>query len=133
MYKYITAIILTLGVVLASEAQVVVKWDELNKEWFINSGGYPSDEPSLDSLYYRLHDFALTLKPDGTYRMEFSKDKVETGKFETDRKKRELILTEDKTGKKLSYSVAELTPELLTLTISERYSWAYYLSLTSHR
>lgn len=133
MYKYIVAIILTLSVATATHAQVIVKWDELNRDWFINSGGYPADEPSLDSLYYKLHDFRLTLKADGTYKMEFSKTKSESGKFETDKKKRELILTEDKTGKKLAYSVAELTPDILTLTIGEKYTWAYYLSLTSHQ
>ncbi len=133
MYKYIAALILTLAVTAGSNAQVIVKWDELPKEWFINSGGYPADEPALDSLYYRLHDFKLLLKADGTYKMVFTKDKFETGKFEADKKKRELVLTEDKTGKKLAYSVAELTPDVLTLTIGEKYTWAYYLSLTSHQ
>jgi hypothetical protein len=65
--------------------------------------------------------------------MVFSKTKEEIGKFETDKKKRELILIEDGTGKRLAYSVAELTPDLLMLTIGEKYTWAYYLSLTSHQ
>jgi hypothetical protein len=132
MYKFIAIIILSLAAT-ATQAQVIVKWDELNRDWYINSGGYPADEPVLDSLYYKLHDFKLQLKADGTYRMVFSKTKEEIGKFETDKKKRELILIEDGTGKRLAYSVAELTPDLLMLTIGEKYTWAYYLSLTSHQ
>jgi hypothetical protein len=133
MYKYITIVILAFFLSIGAKAQVIVKWSELNKEWFINSAGYPADEPTLDSLYYKLHDFKLMLKPDSTYKMVFSKTLEETGKFSTDKKKRELILTSDKTGKKLAYSVAELTPDILTLTIGEKYSWAYYLNLTSHQ
>ncbi|HVD98546.1 MAG TPA: hypothetical protein VNB90_10110 [Cytophagaceae bacterium] len=132
MYKFIAIIILSLAAT-ATQAQVIVKWDELNRDWYINSGGYPADEPVLDSLYYKLHDFKLQLKADGTYRMVFSKTKEEIGKFETDKKKRELILIENGTGKRLAYSVAELTPDLLMLTIGEKYTWAYYLSLTSHQ
>jgi hypothetical protein len=134
MYKYIIVIaVLTFLSAAKVQAQVIVKWDELNKEWFINSAGYPADEPTLDTLYYKLHDFKLLLKGDGTYKMVFSKDSFETGKFEADKKKRELILTADKTGRILAYSVAELTPDILTLTIGAKYSWAYYLSLTSHQ
>lgn len=133
MFKCITTVIFALLLSAASEAQVIVKWDELNKDWYINSGAYPADEPTLDSLYYRLHDFKLLLKADGTYKMFFTKDKFETGKFETDKQKRELRLKDDKTGTVLVYSVAELTPDVLTLTIGEKYTWAYYLSLTSHQ
>ena len=134
MYKYVI-VIAVMAFLSAAEvhAQLLVKWDELNREWFINSAGYPSDEPVLDTLYYKLHDFKLLLKTDGTYKMVFSKDSLETGKFEADKKKRELILTADGTGRKLAYSVAELTPDILTLTIGAKYSWAYYLSLTSHQ
>ncbi len=120
-------------IAISANAQVVVKWSELNKDWHINSAGYPSDEPALDSLYYKLHDFKLQLKTDSTYKMTFSKDSVETGKFSVDKRKRELILTTDKTGRKLAYSVAELTPDVLLLTIGEKYSWAYYISLTPHQ
>ena len=133
MFKYIATVTFMLILAITAEAQVIVKWDELPKEWYINSSGYPSDEPVLDSLYYKLHDFKLSLNADGTYKMVFSKTKTEVGKYETDKKKRELILTEDKTGKKLAYSVAELTPDILMLTIGEKYTWAYYLSLTSHQ
>jgi hypothetical protein len=135
MYKYIIIVFMVLAFLFTTkvQAQLIVKWDELNKEWFINSAGYPSDEPTLDTLYYKLHDFKLLLKTDGTYKMVFSKDSSETGKFEADKKKRELILMADGTGRKLAYSVAELTPDILTLTIGAKYSWVYYLSLTSHQ
>jgi hypothetical protein len=133
MTKYVIITVLTLFLTIPTKAQVIVKWDELNRDWFINSSGYPSEEPSLDSLYYKLHDFQLMLKPGGTYKMIFSKDKFDTGKYEIDKTKRELVLTVDKTGQKLAYSVAELTPDVLILTIGEKYTWAYYLSLTSHQ
>ena len=132
MNKYITITVLVFFIALSAEAQVIVKWDELSKDWSMNSAGYPAEEPALDSLYYRLHDFQLLLKADSTYTMAFSKDSVETGKFEVNRKKKELIFTPGK-GKKLAYSVAELTPDILTLIIGEKYTWAYYLSLTSHK
>ena len=133
MHKYIITTVFALFVVTASDAQVIVKWDELNKDWYINSGAYPADEPALDSLYYKLHDFKLFLKAEGTYKMIFTKDKFETGKFTFDKQKRELYLKDDKSGKVLAYSVAELTPDVLTLTIGEKYTWAYYISLTSHQ
>jgi len=133
MYKYITSVILAFSIAAGARGQVIVKWTELNKEWYINSAGYPADEPALDSLYYKLHDFKLLLNSDSTYRMVFSKTSSETGKFSADKKKRELIFTSDKTGKKLAYSVAELTPDVLTLTIGEKYTWIYYLSLTPHQ
>jgi hypothetical protein len=133
MHKYIITIVFALFTVATSEAQVIVKWDELNKDWHINSGAYPADEPALDSLYYKLHDFKLFLKAEGTYKMIFTKDKFETGKFTFDKQKRELYLKDDKSGKVLAYSVAELTPDVLTLTIGEKYTWAYYISLTSHQ
>ncbi len=133
MHKYIVLLMVTLAVTFEAKAQVIVKWDELPKEWYINSGGYPADEPALDSLYYKLHDFKLLLKADGSYKMVFTKDRFEAGKYVADKKKKELVLTEDKTGKVLAYSVAELTPDLLTLTIGEKYTWAYYLNLTSHQ
>ncbi|HSZ25733.1 MAG TPA: hypothetical protein VK766_08455 [Cytophagaceae bacterium] len=132
MSKYIIITMLPILLAVSAEAQVIVKWDEISKEWFINSAGYPAEEPSLDSLYFRLHDFKLSLNADGSYQMIFSKDSVETGKYESDKKKRELILTADKSGKKLAYSVAELTPHILTLTIGKKYSWAYYISLTPY-
>ena len=133
MNKYIITAFFVLFVMATSEAQVIVKWDELNRDWYINSGAYPADEPALDSLYYKLHDFKLSLKADGTYKMIFTKDKFETGKFTFDKQKRELYLKDDKTSKVLAYSVAELTPDVLTLTIGEKYTWAYYISLTSHQ
>jgi hypothetical protein len=133
MNKYVIAFIFAFFLAISTNAQVIVKWDELSRDWFINSGAYPADEPALDSLYYKLHDFMLSLKADGTYKMVYTKDKVETGKFTFDKQKRELYLKEDKTGKVLAYSVAELTPDVLTLTIAEKYTWAYYLSLTSHQ
>jgi hypothetical protein len=133
MGKYITITIVAFFVCLSTQAQIVVKWDELNKDWFMNSAGYPAEEPGLDSLYYRLHDFKLMLKADSSYSMSFSKDSMETGKYRIDRKKKELILTPTGKGKELAYSVAELTPDILTLIIGEKYTWAYYLSLTSHQ
>ncbi len=133
MNKYITITILAFLLSLGVNAQVIVKWDELNKSWSTNSAAYPADEPTLDSLYYRLHDFKLVLNADSSYTMTFSKDAVEKGKYRIDKRKRELILTANGTGKVLAYSVAELTPDILTLTIGEKYTWAYYLSLTSHQ
>ena len=132
MYKYITVVIISFCIATSAKAQVIVKWSELNRDWFINSAGYPADEPALDSLYYKLHDYQLFLKADSTYKIAFRKDSIETGKFSTDKRKREIIFTSDKTGKKLAYSIAELTPDILTITIGEKYTWAYYLSLTSH-
>lgn len=114
------------------QAQVVVKWDELVKKWSMNSAGYPADEPSLDSLYFRLHDFKLDLAADSSYTVFFSKDSSETGKFEVNKRKKELIFKPNGSGKVLAYSVAELTPDVLTLLIGEKYTWAFYLSLTAH-
>ncbi len=132
MNKYITVIVLVFFIALGAEAQVIVKWDELNKDWTMNSAGYPAEEPELDSLYYKLQDFKLLLKIDSSYTMIFSKDSIETGNFGVNKRKKELILT-NSVGKKLAYSVAELTPDILTLIIGEKYTWAYYLSLTSHK
>jgi hypothetical protein len=132
MNKYITITVLVFFLALGAEAQVIVKWDELNKDWTMNSAGYPAEEPALDSLYYRLQNFELLLKADSSYTMSFSKDSIETGNFGVNKKKKELILT-NSAGKKLAYSVAELTPDILTLIIGEKYTWAYYLSLTSHK
>lgn len=133
MFKYITIAMMSFCLVIGAKAQVVVKWSELNKDWYINSGGYPADEPVLDSLYFRLHDFKLQIKADSTYKMTFSKESFETGKYSVNKMKRELVLKADKTGKILAYSVAELTPDVLLLTIGEKYTWAYYLSLTPHQ
>ena len=133
MGKYIVTTIIVCFLCLSTQAQVVVKWDDLNKDWFMNSAGYPAEEPGLDSLYFRLHDFSLILKADSSYIMTFSKDSTEAGKYKIDKRKRELILTPNGKGKELAYSVAELTPDILTLIIGEKYTWAYYLSLTSHR
>lgn len=133
MGKYITITIVAFFLSLSTQAQIIVKWDELNKDWSMNSAGYPAEEPELDSLYYRLHDFRLMLKADSSYSMTFSKDSVETGKYRIDKRKKELILKPDGEGRVLAYSVAELTPNILTLIIGEKYTWAYYLSLTSHQ
>ena len=132
MNKYITITVLVFFITLGVEAQVIVKWDELPKNWSMNSAGYPAEEPALDSLYYRLHDFQVNIKADSSYTMIFSKDSVEAGKYHVDKKKKELIFVPEK-GKKLAYSVAELTPDILTLIIGEKHTWAYYLSLTSHK
>ena len=133
MHKYITIALISICIATNAQGQVVVKWSELIKNWGINSAGYPSDEPALDSLYYKLKDFNLLLKSDSTYKMNFSKESIETGRFSVDKKKREITFTATKTGKKLAYSVAELTPDMLLLIIAERYNWAYYISLTPHQ
>lgn len=132
MYKLIAVLSLCLFSFL-SEAQVIVKWSELIQDWNINSGGYPPEEPSLDSLYYKLSSFRMSLKADSTYMISYSKDSVEYGSYSINKRKRELTLTNKDTNQSLIYSVAELTPDILVLTILEKYNWAYYLSLTSHK
>lgn len=134
MYKLI--IFSVLGVLLftaPSKSQVIVKWSELNKNWVINSGGYPADEPTLDTLYYKLVDFKLSLAADSTYKMSFKKDSIETGRYSIDKKKKEITFMEAKKGEKKTYTVAELTPDILLLIISEKLSWAHYISLTSNQ
>jgi hypothetical protein len=132
MYKLVAVFSLCLFS-FVSEAQVIVKWSELVKDWNINSGGYPSEEPALDSLYYKLSSYRILLKADSTYMISYSKDNVEYGNYSINKRKRELTLTNKNTNQSLIYSVAELTPDILVLTILEKYNWAYYLSLTSHK
>ncbi len=133
MYKLVLAFSLSFVLFNTTEAQVIVKWSELIKDWHINSGGYPAEEPALDSLYFKLSSFKLSLKADSTYSMSYSTENVEYGTFKINKRKRELSLTNKESKETLVYSVAELTPDILVLTILDKYSWAYYLSLTSEQ
>jgi hypothetical protein len=132
MYKIIAVFIICVCAFTA-KAQVIVKWSELAKDWNINSGGYPPEEPALDSLYYKLSTYRISLKADSTYIITYSKDNMEYGSYSVNKRKRELTLINKSNNQSLVYSVAELTPDILVLTILEKYNWAYYLSLTSHK
>jgi len=133
MYKLFATIALSFSLLAVSNAQVVVLWKELNKTWSINSEGYPSEEQALDSLYYKIADFSLTLNADSSYKMTYTKDSIVTGSYSINKRKREITFNPKKSARQLTYSVAELTPSVLVLTISYLYSWVYYLSLTSHQ
>jgi len=115
-----------------SNAQIVVRWEELYREWHINSAAYPPEEPELDSLYNELSYFKLIIKPDNTYNMFITKQNVESGTIEINKAKKEIIFVNKANGKKMAYSVGELTADYLVLSIGEKYTWLYYLSLTSH-
>lgn len=131
--KYGLVLISILFFVPKGEAQVVVvRWEELFREWHINSAAYPADEPVLDELYFKLSTMKLVINPDSTYTLFVSKHYTEAGKVQIDRKNKSIVFINKANGKRLEYSVGELTSDYLLLSIGEKYSWAYYLSLTSH-
>ncbi len=114
-----------------SFAQSALKWEEIHKQWNLNSANYPENETHLDTLYFKLMKFKLVLAENKHFSMSFPKDSLIEGQYEIDEEKKNIVFKPEG-KKKFVYHVLELNKEHLTLSADEKYTWAYYLSLTSH-
>ncbi|MCU0431634.1 MAG: hypothetical protein MUF42_16855 [Cytophagaceae bacterium] len=115
---------------LGLRAQHGIAWHEIHRVWYINSAGYPSDDQSLDKMYFKLHHFKLDLTKHDRFVMTFRPDSVITGKYHLD--KEGITITFTIENNKYTYYFLEVNKDVLAMQTEENKTWAYFLNLTSH-
>jgi hypothetical protein len=109
-----------------------IKWEEINKEWFLNSAGYPAEDRTLDMLYYKLNGYKLMLSTDNTFKMYFPLDTVMEGTYKIDKSNYTItFLTKD--NRKMTYTISQFNNKHLVLIAPESTHWAFHLDLTSDK
>lgn len=105
-------------------------WNLLYKHWHINSAGYHTEE-ELEALYFKLEKYALKLHKNGHFDIHFGADSSLTGTFEINKKANTLLFEVQKTKRKFTYVISEISADHLLLVADPKEQWAYYLDLTS--